>query len=802
MAEIDQRSAGIPRAYRLDRGGAPTQVGMYVGEVRNNIDPTRSGRVQVWIEDFAGPEKNNPELWRTVSPVSPFYGTTNPEVDQPSGTGSYVQNRQSYGMWFTPPDIGAKLVCFFASGDSNYGYYLGSIIEPGLNHMLPAIGASRNFKLDNSAQSPYFKNSVQLPVVEINENNQELDENPRFFDQPKPVHSVVAAVMLQQGLINDTIRGPITSNAQRESPSAVYGISTPGRAIYQGGLSEDDIKRKLETGAVLPQDAAVIARRGGHSFIMDDGDLTGQDQLVRIRTAKGHQITMSDSGDCFYITHANGQSWLEFGSQGTVDIYSTNSISLRSAGDINLHADRSINMNARGSIQIRGERAIALESSFIQANAEKAMLLYSDSYVGIKSDGTLSLKSAKSGTWGAGSNMVLSAGCIALNSGDAPDVSKPSDITKQNLPDTTFEQDRGWVIKPGALKTIVTRAPTHEPFPFHNQGVTASTNLSPGETSVFPADVDNKYETIADAVFDGIGIEQYETQTPASFSIGSILPDQVTGMLAQASFNIPQSFNELSNEFGLGKYGLSPAQLESAGYLKPGTVDFYLSDSVSSISEILTSPTVWTGRGGISDVTALLTDPNLQDNIQADLYQTGLQALRNVGLATGNEQASKLAGLVQATSKYGAETVKSWVNGTLADQPLVDQLNTTVRSAQYAVELATEKVNDAIKGFSTVPVTSTNTVNRRVIDAAVETVIGNPKIPAVLFNAPAASFTPSADQRIVEAKDLLKKAEDAQVEYQRVLAANNNNTNSPAAQAAYERWQKLIIQAQEAAKRV
>ena len=80
MADNMQRSSGIPGGYKLDRGNAPTQVGMYVGEVRQVLDSTRSGQVKVWIEDFAGPDKNNPDLWRPVSPVSPFYGTTNPPV--------------------------------------------------------------------------------------------------------------------------------------------------------------------------------------------------------------------------------------------------------------------------------------------------------------------------------------------------------------------------------------------------------------------------------------------------------------------------------------------------------------------------------------------------------------------------------------------------------------------------------------------------------------------------------------------------------------------------------------------------
>lgn len=729
MAENIQRSSGRSGAYKLDRGGSPADTGPFIGEVRNNNDPTRSGRVQVWIENLAGPDKDNPDLWRTVSYISPFYGTTE-QFGTDTGQGSYVGNKQSYGMWFTPPDIGTQVICFFANGDPNEGYYIGSVVKPALNHMLPAIGASRKFKLDNSNQSQYFSSAPRLPVVEINDENAAIDNNPRFFDETKPVHSVVAGVMLQQGLINDPIRGPIGSNAQRESPSSVYGVSTPGRPIYAGGLSEQDIKQRLEAGIVQPQDATVVARRGGHSFVMDDGDLTGQDQLVRIRTAKGHQITMSDSGDCFFITHANGQTWLEFGSAGTVDIYSSNSINLRSQGDINLHADRSINMNAKGFINIRGEQLVALEGNIIQASAKKAMLLYSDSYVGMKSDGTLSLKATKTGTWDGGNNLVLSAGCIALNSGSAPDVPKPSDIIKQNLPDTKFEEGRGWVVQSGALQTIVTRAPTHEPYPFHGRGIVATADLQTSiDQTTFPVEVDDRYEEIQDVEFDAITQEEFEIQKPATISIGSIEPDQVTGMLAQSSKDVPQDFNEFSNDNGVGKYGLSPEQLEAAGYIKPGTVEFYLTDGQATPTEILSSPSVWTGLNGVTNAATLLSDPQLQDAIQTDLYQASLNQLRSAGVVTGQEDPAKLAGLVQASSKYGADVVKSWVKGTVQDTSLLATLNKTIRSAQYAVQLTNQKISDAIKGFSTVPIGSTAIVNRTAIDQAVADVINNPKVP-------------------------------------------------------------------------
>ena len=219
--------------------------------------------------------------------------------------------------------------------------------------MVPAIGSSKAFDLQNSDQKSYYNGATVLPVTEINPNNSKIDDNPQFFNQPKPVHSFLAAEMFQQGTLGDTQRGPIGSTSQRESPSAVFGVSTPGRPVYQGGLTESDIKKRIAAGSITAADVTVIGRKGGHSIVLDDGNLEGDDQLVRIRTAGGHQITMSDDGNFFYIIHANGQAWLEFGQEGTVDVYATNAVNVRTQGTINLHADKDINMFAGGTINMK-----------------------------------------------------------------------------------------------------------------------------------------------------------------------------------------------------------------------------------------------------------------------------------------------------------------------------------------------------------------------------------------------------------------------------------------------------------------
>jgi len=475
MADNIQRGRGRGQGYKFDRGGVPAEMGPFIGIVKNNIDPMRSGRLQVYIEQFSGGNESDASLWRTVSYIPPFYGVT-PHAGTSAGAGTYLGNQQSYGMWFTPPDLEVRVICFFINGDPSLGYYIGCVPDPGITHMIPAIGATTKFQTDNNAQAAYFSNATRLPVTEINSLNLGVSDNPRYFDQTKPVHSVVAAVMFQQGLINDPIRGTITSSSQRETPSSVFGISTPGRAVYQGGLGDASIQQDLTQAK--PQDLKVIGRRGGHSFIMDDGNLVGDDNHVRIRTAKGHQITMSDNGDCFYITHANGQTWLEFGSEGTVDVFSTNSVNIRTQGTINLHADQDINMYAGGSINMKSANMRMQATAGMDIMSDSALTLYSQSQLGIRSDGTLNLKSTTGGGWAGGGSLNFRGDSINLNGGgSAGTVPKPKPLEDIKLPNTVFEQQLGWQVEPGGITTIVTRAPTHEPYPYHNRGVDSEVTL-------------------------------------------------------------------------------------------------------------------------------------------------------------------------------------------------------------------------------------------------------------------------------------------------------------------------------------
>lgn len=756
MAENTQRSSGRPQEYKFDRGGMPAEMGPFVGIVVNNVDNTRSGRLQVWIAQFGkfnqdgSPDLTDETTWRTVRYISPFYGATKQSGD--AGVGTYPGNRNSYGMWFTPPELNTKVLCFFVGGDPTVGgYYLGCIPEDGINRMIPAIGAVSNYNPNNATQQQILNGVIAAPVTEINDIDPKFTDDPRFFDKPKPVQSTVESILYQQGLNKDPVRGPIKSSAQRESPSNCYGISTPGKPIYQGGGSDKALKSALEKGQVKLQDIAIIGRQGGHTFVMDDGDIDGNDTLVRIRTAKGHQITMSDDGDAFFITHANGQTWIELGKAGTVDVYSTNSINLRSEGVLNFHADKGINMYSGGNFRIKSKKTAIIESDDkLIMNGENFALLSSARTLGLRSDGTLGLQS-KMLTARSDSQINLAAKMINLNGGQTIPVPPFPVIAEFNLPDTEFIAGRGWTIKDGALNTVCSRAPTHEPYFGHNRSADVTTNMNPVNIEVPDANSSTAkvYETVNGLpVTNGVTIESVLAEPVAVATVGPLSVAQVTAMTAQTAQNRASQFpaydddgnlmpgwelTEDNNPIytgpdlgsaarGIGVYGQSVEGLVSTGFVKSSALN--LINTGVSPATVLSSPSVWSGQYGVGGILDYLNSKPLQNIVQIGLMTASFIGLVNAGTIRENESPRVVATFVQPATEYGVNNVVKWVDG-FADSQEVNELQIAARQGQYTIDF----VDYYGEEINLINVPPDGTTNREVIDQAIAEIIDNPKVP-------------------------------------------------------------------------
>ena len=474
MASNEIKVKGQAKSTKPDAGGGVIRTVPVLGVVKNNIDSTRAGRLDVYIADFGAPNPDDSKSWITVSYMSPFFGST-PASGAMDDFGTYTQNPSSYGMWFSPPDIGSTVVCLFINGDVNYGYYIGSILPPELLQMIPAIGATENVVL-NGAEAAGLGGATTLPVVNLNTNNKTLNDASNFLIAPKPVHSYSSSIYFQQGLIRDSIRGPISSSALRESPSRVgWGVSTPGRPIYQGGFTDNNVLTKGATSS--NESLKLVSRRGGHSIVMDDGDVVGKDQLIRLRTALGHQILMSDDGQTLFIIHANGQSYIELGKEGTIDMYATNSVNIRTQGDLNLHADNNININAKNDLNIAANNIKINAETDISYRSGKNFSGYTLGTYTVKVNGSMSMEASGEGSYASAGTMYVNGSKINLNTGSTSVI--PAEVPIIPIvthTDTLFDKIKGWLAAPGYLLSIVSRAPAHAPWSNANQGVDVKVN--------------------------------------------------------------------------------------------------------------------------------------------------------------------------------------------------------------------------------------------------------------------------------------------------------------------------------------
>jgi len=455
-----QSSKASSSATASSKGGYTVDVGPYEAVVISHVDGTRSGQLKVYIPDWGGLQ-NDPDNQVKVSYCSPFFGQTFGSDSQLESPNSPMSTGQSYGFWFVPPDVGNKVLVIFAAGDRDRGYWIGCIYDTASHHMVPGLGrnvggASNSLVGPDIAQ--YQTSDQSLPAVEADSGNGEYFAPDGIPNTSRFPHEFQSMQLIAQGLDRDPIRGAISSSSLRESPSNVYGISTPGRSATT---------TPQVTGKALGDNPAqaVIARKGGHQFVMDDGDANGTDQLMRFRTAGGHQILMNDTEKVLYIASSTGNQWMEFSDDGSINVFGAAGINMRSKGPMNLYSDSAVVIDSGGSVAINGQMGVSI-------SALTSVSIQSVISTTVASDGLLKLSAIGAASVAAGGALKLSgigvvaidsAGLLTLN-GALP--SPPTPVLPKlgsSLPDVTWA-GTSWVLQPGAVQSICSKVPAHEPW--------------------------------------------------------------------------------------------------------------------------------------------------------------------------------------------------------------------------------------------------------------------------------------------------------------------------------------------------
>lgn len=303
-------------------GRFTTHNGVFMGFVKDASDVQRNGRLRVWIPEF-GSTPDADQGWITVNYCSPFAGATNVDTISKSDLQNFDKTQTSYGMWMIPPDINNQVLVMFIGGDPARGIWIGSLFNQFMNNMVPGVPSdAKNW------QHP----GKNIPIAEYNKWDTKVTEPDRAI---KPYEKTKFKGVGNQGLITDKSRGTTTAGARREAPSKVFGFLTPGPAITPNAAPAD------------------IRRKGGSSFIMDDGDGS---ECVQFTTKSGAQIKIDETDGYVYLINRDGTSWVQMDKDGNVDIFGAKDISMRAQRDINFRADRNINIEAGQNIFIKAAK--------------------------------------------------------------------------------------------------------------------------------------------------------------------------------------------------------------------------------------------------------------------------------------------------------------------------------------------------------------------------------------------------------------------------------------------------------------
>jgi hypothetical protein len=689
MSTTDRRvGKKVPLTFRReDALGVRIDSGPYIGKIKNNFDPTRTGRLQVWIPDIGAGDEDDPSNWRTVSYASPFFGATAQHENDKNN--KFKNVKHTYGMWFTVPDLDNFVICTFIAGDPMRGFWFACIPNQLGQHMVPAIAGSKKLdksQIDDSVVQQMSKDGP-LPAAEFNE--VKVEDWTTFTEIEKPIHEEQTKVLVSQGLDRDTTRGVVSSSSQRESPSTVFGISTPGRPLEEPG---DDYK--------------VYGRKGGHTFVMDDGDFEEKNKLVRLRTSGGHQIVMNDTDEVLYISNSTGDAWVELTGSGNVHVYGGSSINIRAKENFNLHADKDINIHAGENFNIVSKKTFKLEGEIISSLSTKETTFYgSDLKLG--SSGQININPSGAGSFTAGQDLILVGKTIKLNSGSGPTVEKPEAITVYDLNEAEKDGSGQWQTKEAQLKSITKIAPTHEPWPreagkpsptsssassaSNASGSGSGSDSNTGTSESTPNKVVTGSEGIA---VDGAGkpvvsgsnsstdagptealtksvrkpadksyMSRDDNPTPSS-GIGPLDATQVKALKTQIALS-ESGFNYGATEAArgnyLGKYQIGAAVLTDQEYIKP---DAYKKYGTSAVNY----PSSWTGKDGVTSKEAFLANPTAQEASMDRLLNSNYKTLSKIGAVNSSDDPATVAGMLSTSHLLGAGGAQTWRRtGTGAD---------------------------------------------------------------------------------------------------------------------------------------
>lgn len=680
MARADRNMAakGGDKDFKTqDVRGVREERGIVIGIVKVNSHPARMGNLSVFIPQFGNTGttsgkrlEDDPSQWRQVRYCSPFYSRT--EVSTATGQpNNSISVKNTAGMIYPCPDIGTRVLCFFPEGRNAEGFWFACAPDTYMMQSLPEPSMTSNY----DATSQRVRHT-RAPAGEFNDLENDVTKIKNFLQPKRALDTDSLNQLVAQGLDQDEIRGLTTSSYMRETPSEVFGITTKGRRVDQRGRdisTRTDILEALKQGTDLrpdQQDVLIkpIARKHGHAFVMDDGDLEGNSNLVRIRSSHGHQILLHDTEDLIYISNGSGSAWIQMDRAGQIDLYSSVNVNVRSR-NINFHADDSIKFHAKRTIQMVAEQNAHIEGgTMVNLYSDQgSAYMFGGKGIQIKGAGTVNVESSSGFNLKASGDMKIQASCLALQ-GSAAGAQKQNKAVLKDLTDTGRDATGFWSANT-QVKTSVDRAPSHEPYSEHK--VTTQPSIYTAVETEPVAGTENQPQFPANPpATKDTGIQQVRNQPNPervsatsiakqpnlSVSMGKLDSDSVRAVGAAVTEKLGTDFNYAAVDAvtgAVGKYAANVDVLKKAGFVRP---EIFFNGQ-------LADPKAWTGKNGIDSLAAFSENDYEQENI----FTTGLfekyQELATNGGIKQDDDVETVAGMVTTAYVTDSETARKFREG-------------------------------------------------------------------------------------------------------------------------------------------
>lgn len=198
--------------------------------------------------------------------------------------------------------------------------------------------------------------------------------------------------------------------------------------------------------------------------------------------------------------------------------------------------------------------------------------------------------------------------------------------------------------------------------------------------------------------------------------VGPLSPEEVQALITTTEVYVDQDPDTVTDD-GIGIYNLTPESLEKTGYLKPGTSNY------PDFACVIGTPSVWTGKDGVTSVAGILDDPDLQTRIQNGVLQLNYESLTASGtIQTQNSApASTSTGQIYGATGLTALTAASLVAGKAA---LGSNFNSLITSSFSGVTSLTSSISGqipaSVSSLLSTPVNNISTIANGAVNSVTQ----------------------------------------------------------------------------------